>query len=48
MELKESTWSVARATTTHAFERVTLKIKPLNEVSWKEMKDVSYQFWSRL
>lgn len=40
MELKETMWSIAKATTVHAFEREMLKMKALNEVVWKEMKGV--------
>ncbi|KAI5413404.1 hypothetical protein KIW84_057839 [Lathyrus oleraceus] len=40
MELKETMWSIARATIVHAFEREMLKMKALDEVVWKEMKGV--------
>ena len=40
MELKETIWSAASATTMPAWERSMLMMKNMNEVAWKKMKDI--------
>ncbi|XP_058776681.1 uncharacterized protein LOC131651009 [Vicia villosa] len=47
LELKEIMWSATRATTVAAWERAMLRMKSLNKDAWKEMKDISAQYWSR-
>ncbi|KAI5393728.1 hypothetical protein KIW84_060733 [Lathyrus oleraceus] len=40
-------WSAVRATPVAGWERVMLRMKSLNEVSWKEMNDIPAQHWNK-
>ncbi|MCH79818.1 defensin/CCP-like protein [Trifolium medium] len=47
IELKESLWMAARATTVPAWERAMQRMKALNEKAWKYMMDVPSAYWTR-